>query len=171
MALTVDEISGVYFCARPQLQQFLVRRVKCHDTAAELLQELYLRLPHLKPPPETEGEVRAWLYRVAGNLSIDHIRTQNRHGDLLQRYCADESEEDLAATPEQIAMFSEEIQRIQALLAKLPPRCAQILRLNRLEGLTYSEVGVRLGISRSLVEKEMVKILDHLRSALDDDAG
>ncbi len=173
MALTIEDISGIYFCARPQLQQFLVRRVHCPDTAAELLQEVYLRLPHLKPPPETENEVRAWLYRVAGNLSIDHMRAQSRHADLLERYYDDAGEADHSAMPDQLAMFCEEIQRVQALLAQLPPRCGQILRLNRLEGLTYSEVGAQLGISRSLVEKEMVKILEHLRSALNnqDDTG
>lgn len=83
MPLSVDDINGIYVVARPQLQQFLVRRVQCQDTAADLLQEVYLRLPHLKPPPETEGEVRAWLYRVATNLSIDHIRTQHRQSGLL----------------------------------------------------------------------------------------
>ncbi|WP_426992416.1 RNA polymerase sigma factor [Methylomonas sp. CM2] len=169
MALSIDDISGIYFCARPQLQQFLVRRVHCPDTAAELLQEVYLRLPHLKPPPQTEGEVRAWLYRVAGNLSIDHIRAESRHAELLERFCGDAGEEDVTAAPDHVAMFCEEIQRVQALLAQLPPRCAQILRLNRLEGLTYAEVGAHLGISRSLVEKEMVKILDHLRAGLDDE--
>ena len=169
MSLSVHDINGIYFDARQQLHQFLLRRVQCHETAADLVQELYLRLPLLKPPPKTEDEVQAWLFRVAGNLSIDHVRTQQRHSNLLKHYLGDEADIDQSATPDQIAHYCAEIERVQRLLSGLPPRCTQILRLNRLEGLTYAEVGIRLGISKSLVEKEMVKILDHLRSAIADE--
>lgn len=169
MPLSVDDINGIYIGARSQLHQFLAKRVQCQDTAADLLQEVYLRLPHLKPPPETEGEVRAWLYRVAGNLSIDHIRSRQRHADLLEKYCGDESEADQGAMPDQVALFCDEILRLQALLSDLPPRCGQILKLNRLEGLTYAEIANRLGISKSLVEKEVVRTLNHLRSGLIDE--
>lgn len=169
MPLTVDDINGIYIGARPQLHQFLVRRVQCQDTAADLLQEVYLRLPHLKPPPETEGEVRAWLYRVATNLAIDHVRTQQRQSGLLEKYGSDATEIDESASPDLVALFYEEIQRLQALLAQLPPRCTQILELTRMEGLTYAEVGERLDISKSLVEKEMARILNHLRTAMDDE--
>lgn len=169
MPLSVDDINGIYIGARPQLHQFLMRRVQCQDTAADLLQEVYLRLPHLKPPPETEGEVRAWLFRVASNLSIDHVRTQQRQSGLLEKYCSDATEVDESASPDLIALFCDEIQRVQALLAELPPRCTQILKLTRMEGLTYAETAERLDISKSLVEKEMANILNHLRTAMDDE--
>lgn len=169
MSLSVDDINGIYIGARPQLQQFLTRRVQCQDTAADLLQEVYLRLPHLKPPPKTEGEVRAWLYRVATNLSIDHVRTQQRQSGLLEKYCADTPEIDETASPDMVALFCDEIQRVQSLLSQLPPRCTQILKLNRVEGMTYAEIAERLDISKSLVEKEMVRILNHLRNAMDDE--
>lgn len=169
MPLSVDDINGIYIGARPQLHQYLARRVRCHDTAADLLQEVYLRLPHIKPPPETEGEVRAWLYRVASNLSIDHVRSQSRRAGLLEKYYAAEPEADNTATPDMVASFCDEIERVQSRLAELPARCNQILKLNRVEGLTYAQVAERLGISKSLVEKEMVRILNHLRTALDDE--
>lgn len=169
MTLSTDDINAIYVGVKPQLQQFLTRRVQCCDTAADLLHEVYLRLPHLNPPPKTESEVRAWLYRVAGNLSIDHVRSERRHALLLERYCGDKSEADETAAPDRTAMYREEIERVQALLAQLPPRCAHILRLHRLDGLTYAEVGERLGVSKSLVEKEMARILNHLRTALDDE--
>lgn len=169
MPLSVTDLNGIYIAARPQLHHYLMRRVQCQDTAADLLQEVYLRLPHLKPPPETEAEVKAWLYRVASNLSIDHARTQRRQSELLEQYCGDESEIDESATPDVIALLCDEIERVQSLLAELGPRCTEILKLNRIEGLTYAEVARQLGISKSLVEKEMVRILNHLRTALDDE--
>ena len=169
MPLSVTDLNGIYIAARPQLHHYLMRRVQCQDTAADLLQEVYLRLPHLKPPPETEAEVRAWLYRVASNLSIDHARTQRRQSELLEQYYGDESEMDESATQDLVALLCEEIERVHVLLAQLGQRCTEILKLNRIEGLTYAEVAEQLGISKSLVEKEMVRILNHLRTALDDE--
>lgn len=169
MPLSVDDINSIYFSASTQLQQFLRKRVRCEDTAADLLQEVYLKLPYLKPPPETEEQVRAWLYRVATNLSIDHIRTQQRRADLLAKYYVNEDETDAASSPEMLTLFCDEIQRIQALLNQLPPRCADILRLNRLEGFTHAEIATQLGISKSLVEKDLLRTLNHLRQALNHD--
>lgn len=169
MSLSVDDINCIYLGARPQLHQFLAKRVQCPDTAADLLQEVYLRLPHLKPPPTTEGEVRAWLYRVASNISVDHIRTQQRRSALLEKHYGDKSEADENSSPELIALFCEEIQRIQDLMSDLPPRCMTILRMTRIEGQTYAEVATQLGISKSLVEKEVVRTLNHLRKALNNE--
>lgn len=173
MPLSVDDINSIYLGARPQLQQFLRKRVRCEDTAADLLQEVYLKLPHLRPPPETEGEVCAWLYRVATNLSIDHNRTQKRRAELLEKYYVIDEETEAGNSPEMVTLFCDEIQRIQELLTDLPPRCADILRLNRVEGFTHLEIANHLGISKSLVEKELVRTLNHLRQALnneDDDS-
>lgn len=169
MPLSVDDINTIYLGARPQLQQFLRKRVRCEDTAADLLQEVYFKLPHLKPPPETEEQVRAWLYRVATNLSIDHNRTQKRRAELLAQYYAGDEEAQADHSPEMVTLFCDELQRIQGLLAALPPRCADILRLNRVEGFTHLEIANQLGISKSLVEKELLRTLNHLRQALNND--
>jgi RNA polymerase sigma-70 factor (ECF subfamily) len=169
MPLSVEDINCIYLGVSPQLHHFLTRRVQCPDTAADLLQEVYLRLPHLKPPPETEEQVRAWLYRVATNLSVDHLRMQQRQSALLEKYYREESEIDEGAEPEVFALFCEELQRIQNLLTGLSPRCIQILKMNRVEGMTHAEIAAQLDISKSLVEKEVVRALNHLRTALDNE--
>jgi RNA polymerase sigma factor (sigma-70 family) len=170
MSLSEDDIHHIYLGARSRLHQFLSWRVQCPDTASDLLQEVYLRLPLLKPPPQTQPEVQAWLYRVASNLSVDHIRTQQRHFTLLEMYgggCEEPS--DARTEPDRAAVAAEELQQVSAALSELPERCTEVLYLSRIQGLTHSEIARKLGISKSLVEKQIMRALNHCRQAIDDE--
>src|ERR1043166_7729194 len=67
---------------RGALQAFLYRRVRRRPDAAELAQEVYVRL--LRVPDI--GAIRdpgAFLYTVASNLARDHARRQRPHGMVL----------------------------------------------------------------------------------------
>ncbi|GEM_PF-1729659 len=72
---------------REELQGYLVRQTRCPETASDILQDAFLRLIHA----DTQNAIknpRAFLYKIVGNLAIDHLRSSNRR---LARH-ADESE-------------------------------------------------------------------------------
>lgn len=167
MAFSDHDIYRIFLNSRPQIQRFLHRRIRCQDTAADLIQDIYLRLMLLKPPPSSEIEVRAWLFTVACNLSIDHIRSQKRRTDLLDQYLGNETEIDHATAPEQIAADRDQLQQVQSALAELPDQCAEILYLSRIEGLSHAEIARQLKISTSWVEKQLARALNHCRLAVD----
>jgi RNA polymerase sigma factor (sigma-70 family) len=170
MSFSENDLHRIYLSAHNRLHQFLTWRVQCPDTASDLLQEVYLRLPLLKPPPQTQSEVHAWLYRVASNLSVDHIRTQQRHAGLLEIYAGGSEEPiDATAEPDRTAMACEELQQIGAALSELPKRCVEVLYMSRIEGLTHGEIARKLGVSKSLVEKLIMRALNHCRQAIDDE--
>lgn len=167
MSLSDSDIYHFYLTARPQIQSFLSRRIRCQDTAADLLQDLYLRLLLLTPAPSSEPEVRAWLFTVASNLSIDYLRSQKRHAELLNQYLCGVTEADDCAVPERITQARDELQQLQTALAELPDSCAEILYLSRVEGLSHAEIARQLGISISWVEKQLARVLNHCRRAVD----
>lgn len=167
MAFSDHDIYRIFLNSRPQIQRFLHQRIRCQDTAADLIQDIYLRLMLLKPPPSSEIEVRAWLFTVASNLSIDHIRTQKRRTDLLDQHLGDETDIDHSTAPEQIAEDREQLQQVQLALAELPDQCAEILYLSRVEGLSHAEIARQLKISTSWVEKQLARALNHCRLAVD----
>ena len=148
---------------------FLTRRVKCPETASDLLQDIYFRLPRLFPPPGTETEVRAWLFTVASNLSIDYLRRQRRHGEILEHYYSGQPETDTSNLPYQEAQAQQQLQQLQSALRELPDQCAEIVYLSRIEGLTHSQIAGQLGISTSWVEKQIVRALNHCRWVIHDD--
>lgn len=164
-----EKLSDVYLNSRPALQRFLALKTNCPDTAADLVQELYFRLPSLKPVPPTETAIRAWLFRVAANLAVDNFRKLQCHAALLSESGnIDEIHPQSTPSPEATLLQQDQLQRLQEQLQTLPTVCAQVLYLNRIDGLSHQAIAEQLGISKSWVEKQLARALNHLRTCLDD---
>jgi RNA polymerase sigma-70 factor (ECF subfamily) len=56
---------------------------------------------------------------------------------------------------------------IERALAELPLNCRRIFIWQKIEGLTQQEIAERLGLSKNMVEKYMIRALRHLRERLD----
>jgi RNA polymerase sigma factor (sigma-70 family) len=100
-------------------------------------------------------EPRAFLTTVAKRVLYDFWRRR----DLEQAYieaCA-QCPEALMPSPEDRAIVLESLARIIQALQGLSDRARQAFLLSQLDGLPYSEIGERLGISASMVRKYMVQ--------------
>src|SRR5258708_1815657 len=62
----------------PLVYQLAYRCTGRHDEAEDIAQEVFLRFYHMPPHATSEGEQRAWLCRVATNLSLNALRTRQR---------------------------------------------------------------------------------------------
>jgi len=56
---------------------------------------------------------------------------------------------------------------LAAAVDDLPPRCREVFLMSRLDGLGNGEIAGRLGISRNMVEKHIIKAMMHCRRRLD----
>ena len=56
---------------------------------------------------------------------------------------------------------------IERALAELPLNCRRVFIWQKIEGLTQQEIATRLGLSKNMVEKYMIRTLRHLRDRLD----
>lgn len=56
---------------------------------------------------------------------------------------------------------------VERALAELPVNCRKVFIWQKIEGLTQQEIAVRLGLSKNMVEKYMIRTLRHLRDRLD----
>lgn len=147
-----------------KLQRFLLRRLGNPTDAADATQETYLRMlaalsrTRVEHPP-------ALLFRIAHNVAL---RTRNRRR-LEHRLFADEGEVDLAeaidgfALPERQLVARQELKRLAAAVDELPPRCREVFLLSRFDHIANGEIATRLGISRNMVEKHIIKALLHCR--------
>lgn len=70
-------VAAGYEAHRRDLTRYLTRLVTREDVAEELVQQTALRALENDRVPDAPAELRAWLFRVATNLAIDHLR---RHG-------------------------------------------------------------------------------------------
>jgi len=140
--------------ARPELVGYLSRLVTRHEVAEELAQEAAARMLEAEGVPPEAGALRAWLFRVATNLAIDHLRRHAvRREDLLDlaRRRAEGSERfveesrALSGDPELRAVAREHLAVcLGCVLRNLPPHEAAALLLREVHGFALEEAAAAL---------------------------
>ncbi|MCC9624510.1 RNA polymerase sigma factor [Thalassospira sp. MA62] len=159
-----DVLLNCYTQQRSALQRFLVRRVKDHDAAEELTQETWLRVMR-REGSEYIGNPRAYLFRIASNLSLDYLRGARHRVEvaaddaMLETTAADEP------TPEDITLARRELEHLAGLLDGMPPRCREVFVLAKVEGRKYAEISEMLGISRNTVISYVVDAMKFLEKS------
>ena len=156
-------LARLYQRHRNELLAFITRRVRCRETASDLLQDAFIRLMHSER--SDIGNLRAFLYRIARNLLIDHHRQQQTRP---QSAPLDEALESELPDPERAIEDSRRLARLQLLMHELPEHLRQALLWNRLDGLTQREIGERLGVSESMAGRYILKALEYCQERMDD---
>jgi RNA polymerase sigma factor (sigma-70 family) len=142
------------------------RRVGSADAAADIVQDVFLRLLNA-PPVDLIENKSGYLFRIADNLAIDYLRrgrVQARRFvslDVVQNMPVE------APDAETSLLFRRAVARLAEAIDELPPRCRRVFLLHKFDGLTYREIAEKLGISSSMVEKHMMKAIAHCRDRLD----
>lgn len=150
---------------RPALLGFLSRRVDA-DEAQDLVQETQVRLMRYRDLPEEQ--LKLLMYRIALNALHDRGRgSAMRQGPHLSLEEAFESLPAQEPGHEQRIDDQRALARVREAILRLPPRCREIYLLNRIEGMSYSEIATHCGISVKAVEKQIGKALQQLRRQLD----
>lgn len=143
------ELAEKWQACRPELVGYLRRLVAREEVAEELAQQAALRMLEAEGVPETPAGTRAWLFRVATNLALDHLR---RHATWRERVLEDtrrrcEADEAFAAgsqllrgSPEMKSIAREHLAVCFACtLRNLRPEESAALLLKEVHGLTVEE--------------------------------
>lgn len=170
-SLSYDELQSLFVRIRPELVRQIRRRVRCYDTAEDLAQDVFLKLDRITHRLPTESEARRYLLRMAANIALDYHRVRANR-ERLHEHMAPLTDCS-AADGRSIIELRRMLDRTQAAMAALSARQRTVLLKSRIEGMTYAEIASELGVSISLVEKEVANALRTLVCALnsEDSAG
>lgn len=153
-------LARLYQRHRNELMAFLTRRTRCRETASDLVQDAFIRLMHSERGEV--GNLRAFLYRIASNLSIDHARRNQVRG------VSDEQALDglLSETsPERSAVAGNTLEHLERLIAGLPSPTREVFLLARVEQMSYKDIAAQLGLEPRAVERHLNKALSHCAAA------
>lgn len=135
----------------PGLLGYATRLLGERSEAEDAVQDAMLRLWRAAPEGRAGGPwLRAWLFRVVGNLCIDRHRRARRRPVLPLDGAAEP--EGRAAAGEELALQAERMRALDAALAALPERQRQAVVLRHIEGMTNPEIADILQIGVAAVE-------------------
>ena len=138
--------------------------IKDHDTAEEIVQDLFFRLWKDKEKLKIESSLNGYLYRAVHNRCLHHID----HNRVVEKYAREMAvlEQETNESPTDILHYRELQAKIAAILERLPEKCGKIFCMSRFEGLKYSEIAEKLSISVKTVEANMGRALKEFRKIL-----
>lgn len=151
----------VFLSQRQQMEALVSRRVGCRATAADLVQDLFVRFWH-RPLVQVE-ELNTYLLRCASNIAIDHLRNESTRARVREQGMG--LPQDVADDPPHAALeANNDLRHVEAALRGLPGKTRQIFLLNRIHGRKYAEIAEVMGLSQSAVEKHMMRALRACRT-------
>ena len=162
----MSELQKLFTEMRAELMRLVRRRTGDRELAADLTQDVFVKLSTVDAAIPDRRHGRAYLFRMAGNLAIDHRRIEARRSEILTG--SQVLFEDVEAGPEALAICRDELRQVEDALLELPERCREVLVLSQVQGLKHKEIAERLGVSVSLVEKYRLRALRHCRERLVD---
>jgi RNA polymerase sigma-70 factor (ECF subfamily) len=130
-------------------------RIVGHGDASELTQEVFLRVARGPLPPAEPGVRRAWIFSIARNLALNHVRDDRRRGLAVPL-----DERPAAATQELSAALAEALDR-------LAPLDRDVFLMREASGLTYDEIAVACELTPDAVRSRLHRARLQLRASLD----
>lgn len=160
-------VTGLVASHGRQLQRFLYARVGNAADVADIVQEVYLRMLRV-PNIESLRSPEAYLFTVAQHVVQQHTLRQSAIPaavELAQLLNSPAAAPD--ADPALAFVAQQCLERLQVALEELSPKARATFMLHRRDGLSFDEISERLGISRPMVKKYLMKALMHLRQRLE----
>jgi RNA polymerase sigma factor (sigma-70 family) len=160
------DLIGSFEAHYAELLRYLTRLTGNAERAADVAQDIYLRLTAVPEGGPVIQNPRAYLFRVAGNLAVDALRKEGRSAARAAPESLGVEVEDPLASPEAQLLARERVQLLDEALRDLSPKARQALLLSRLEGATFAQIAARLGVSESMVAKYIAQALRACRDRL-----
>ncbi len=142
--------------------QGLLRGV--NDDAQDVVQSVFTRLSALDRPEQVK-DPRRYLFRAARNLVIDNARRRVREYPVFVEDSDAEAQD--SNSPEQQLLSREELRILEWSLTRMPRKRRQIFIMTRIQGQSYQEAALQLGMSNAAVQKNMTRALRDCRRAFE----
>jgi RNA polymerase sigma-70 factor (ECF subfamily) len=140
-------------------------------TAADVTQQVFLKLFTRIGQFQGESEFTTWLYRLTTNACVDEQRKRRRVRQLGEGFELSEPRE--RGTQEESVARAEVRRAVERALAALKPKLRVVMLLKYFEEMSYEEIAAALGLSKGTVasrlnrgHKALARRLGHLRGGL-----
>ena len=168
-----EAFETLYRRYRPRIVAYVRRMCSDHARAEDVAQDAFMSALRGLRSSDKEILFRPWLYEIAKNACIDHMRRAGRSAEVSidsdefspqeeGRISQSVSGTDAAVTRRK------ELESLQMAFGDLPKSQHEILVMREFEGLSYDRIGMRMGITRGAVESLLFRARRTLRDGFDE---
>jgi len=112
------------------------------DTALDLAQDTFVSAWENIRTWRGDAGFANWIFRIATNKSLNHLRTVSRHDALNQLHMIEH--EELSPDPERLLNRKELAEQVRAFMASLPPQQRAIFELRFYKGMPFEEIAAAM---------------------------
>lgn len=142
----------------------LACRLVGREDAEDLLQDIFLTAHRKLDLYKGESALSTWLFRLATNQCLDHLRSRRTRFALMTD-AIDEEPDAPGASAGAILGVVDRLD-LERALAQLPPGCRTVFVLHDVEGLEHREIGRMLDIADGTSKSQLHKARMRLRGLL-----
>jgi RNA polymerase sigma factor (sigma-70 family) len=157
-----------------RIHAYVLGMVKDRGRAEDVTQEVFVSAVRRMRETERPIAFKPWIYEIAKNACIDQFRRSKRAEEISL-----EADDGLAPsdygklvgsepTPDAAVAAKQDLDHLWGALGGLSETHHEILVLRELEGMSYREIGERMGMSRPAVESTLFRARRRLTEEYDD---
>lgn len=149
---------------------YVYRMVGDYDAALDLTQEVFIKVYNSLARYRSEFKFSTWIYKIAHNAAIDHLRRfAVREQALTTGFDGERREisiESRRPTPEQESEREERRSEIESVVQVLPAAYRELIVLRHLHDLSYDEIAEVTGLPLGTVKNRLFRARETMRELL-----
>lgn len=145
-----------------EVYRYCLQMTRQRVASEDLVQEVFLKLLRKAGSFRGEGSFRAWMFNIARNVTLDHLRRAKRRDTVTG---ADDALDEQLVDPrsaEQAASGKQNVHLVAQALATLPAAAREVIWLGRIELASYEELGLALGCNAGTARVRMHRAMKQL---------
>jgi RNA polymerase sigma-70 factor (ECF subfamily) len=148
------------------LYRFAFSYVASPATAADIVQDVFVRVWERRATLRSDGALAALLFRMTRNAALQSVRNTRRRDRLMDRGLFDAASIAEISPADTSLEAAEERRRLSQAIKALPERTREAILLRWAHGLSYGEIAHAMGVSLETVKSQLARGLLLLRSKL-----
>lgn len=146
---------------------YVYRMLGDYDSSLDVTQEVFIKVYNSLHRYSSDYKFSTWLYRIAHNAAIDHIRRNSANTQSLETESKDGAYqlqiESRDLSPEQQRERKEWRAEIQAVVKRLPPAYRELIVLRHSQDLSYDEIAQVTGLPLGTVKNRLFRAREMMR--------
>lgn len=151
---SIDALGVVYDRHRHLVYRTALAICNDPDAAADLLQDVFLRLHRFAERVDADRPLEPWLYRVTANLAYTWVKRHHKWSHPLEEI-TDWLAASMRQSPHQRMEMDEDTRRVQQAIGKLPLAQRIVVALYYIDDLSLNEIAEILEIPVGTVKSRL----------------